>query len=93
MSTTVLQVPLPKDLKSSASAVAKEYGFSSLQEVVRIFLTKLSKRELAVEIGPAPIYLSKKAGERYQKMDEDFKAGKNIFQAVDADDLMDQLAK
>ena len=38
MSTTTLQIPVSKDLKSSATEVAKEYGFSSLQEIVRVLL-------------------------------------------------------
>jgi len=48
MDTTTLQVPLSKNLKSEATNVAKEYGFSSLQEVVRVLLTLLAKRQLNI---------------------------------------------
>lgn len=46
MDTTTLQVPLTKELKTKATKVAKEYGFSSLQEVVRVLLTLLAKGQL-----------------------------------------------
>lgn len=50
MDVTTLQVPLSKNLKANAAAVAKEFGFSSLQEIVRILLTKLAKRELQLTV-------------------------------------------
>lgn len=46
MDTTTLQVPLTKELKAEATKVAKEYGFSSLQGVVRVLLTLLAKGQL-----------------------------------------------
>jgi len=45
MDTTTLQIPISKDLKSSATIVARDYGFSSLQEIVRVFLRKLAQKE------------------------------------------------
>jgi len=93
MDTTTLQVPLTKSLKSSATAVVKEYGFSSLQEVVRVFLTKLARRELAVNINSIPIQLSKRAERRYSTMDEDFRKEKNICSASEIGDLMTQLSE
>lgn len=86
-----MQVPLTKNLKSSATVVAKEYGFSSLQEVIRVFLTKIAQRELSFEITSVPIYLSHKAESRYLKMDEDFKKRGNVYRASGLDDLMGQL--
>lgn len=59
MNTTILQIPMSKSLKNSASVVANEYGFSSLQDLLRVILTQLSRRELVVSI-EKPIQLSKK---------------------------------
>lgn len=92
MNTTTLQVPLSKDLKSSATAVAKEFGFSSLQEIVRVLLTKLARKELSLEVGQVEhIKLTPAAKRRYAKMTEDFKTGKNILHAKNVDDLIRQL--
>ncbi len=94
MNTTTLQIPISKELKSSATAVAKEFGFSSLQEIVRVILNKLARKELTLEITPTPaeyIKLSPAAKKRYAKMTEDFKKSRNIFQAKDVDDLLKQL--
>ena len=92
MDTTTLQVPLSKNLKADATGVAKEYGFSSLQEVVRFMLTKFARREIGVSLEQFPaVKLSAKNEKRYAKMDEDFKKGKNIYFAKDVDDFMRQL--
>ncbi len=72
METTTLQVPLPKTLKNSATVVAKEYGFSSLQEIIRILLTKLARRQLVVQIEETVIPLSLKAEQRYLKIAQDY---------------------
>lgn len=93
MDTTTLQVPLTKSLKYNATEVAKEYGFSSLQEIVRVMLSKLAKKEFVISFGeqfPA-IALSAKNEARYAKMEEDFKANRNVYTANSVDDLMTQL--
>lgn len=93
MDTTTLQVPLTKQLKASATSVAEEYGFSSLQEIVRVLLTKLSKRELGVSIEQFPtVRLSAKNEKRYAKMDEDFKNGKNVYTANSLDEFFEEIA-
>lgn len=43
---TVLHVPLNKELKSNAEEVAKKQGYSSLQEVIRIFITLFANGEI-----------------------------------------------
>ncbi len=92
MNTTTLQAPLSKSLKTNATIVAREIGFSSLQDFVRLVLTKLVHHELIVEVVPAEyIKLSPAAKKRYAKMTEDFKKGRNIYQAKDVDDLLRQL--
>ena len=93
METTTLQIPLPKSLKASATAVAKDYGFSSLQEVVRILLNKLSRRQLRVEITEGTIFtLSPRNEVRYRKMDKDFlKGGGNVHRVSGVKSLMQDL--
>ncbi len=91
MNTTTLQVPLSKTLKASATAVANDYGFSSLQDIVRLFLSKFAKRELIISVGEPAIRLSAKNEKRYLKMDKDFDEGKNVFVANNVDELMKDL--
>ncbi len=92
MDITTLQVPLPKSLKSNATSVAREIGFSSLQDFVRLVLTKLAHRELTVEVASTEyIKLSPAAKKRYAKMAEDFRKRKNIKEFDNIDDLMKYL--
>jgi len=42
MDSTILQVPLSKQLRLQATQAAEEQGFSSLQEAVRVFLQELA---------------------------------------------------
>lgn len=75
---TILQVPIPQTLRSSATAVAKEYGFSSLQELTRVLLTKIAKKELSLAITDTKSdqFLSVRAQKRYAKMIKDVESGK-----------------
>ena len=74
----VLQVPMTKELRRSAEEVALDYGFSSLQETIRLILNKLAKRELIVSVKEEkPVQLSAKKREticknyrRYQERKE-----------------------
>lgn len=91
MDSTILQIPIAKSLKQSSQEVANEYGFSSLQDLLRVVLTKLSRRELVVTIGEPQTLLSKKNEKHYLKMSEDFKKNHNIYHAKNADDLIKQL--
>ena len=43
---TVLHVPLNKNLKFKAESIAKEKGYSSLQEVLRVFIVQFTNEEL-----------------------------------------------
>lgn len=88
----ILQVPLPKALKEQAEAVSADYGFSSLQEIIRVIITKLSRRELTVDVAPSEyIRLSPKAKKRYAKMTDDFRTGKNIKSFDNVKDLIKDL--
>lgn len=91
MNRTVLQIPIAPLLRQQAEAASLDLGFSSLQDVVRLLLHKLARRELAVAVQDESIKLSKKARARYASMDDDFRSGKNIYHAKDADALWRQL--
>jgi antitoxin component of RelBE/YafQ-DinJ toxin-antitoxin module len=82
---------MSKDLKAQAVTVAKEQGFSSLQEIVRVLLTKLASHQLVVKVVEPAVQLSEKAVKRYARMDADFKSGKNVYSVRDIDELMEQL--
>ena len=90
MQKTVLQIPINQQLKNDAEQVAQAQGFSSLQEVIRVFLSKFAANKVEVTI-QEPIMLSEKSEKRYLKETLDFKAGKNIRSAKNVDELMSQL--
>ena len=91
MNRTVLQVPINSDLRKAAEAEAKEQGFSSLQDAVRIFLKKLADRAIGFRFEEPTVRLSAKAIKRYSRIDKDIKEGKNVYEARDVKDLMKQL--
>lgn len=91
MDTVTLQVPMSKTLRQQAQIVADEYGFSSIQEVVRLFLNRFFQKSLTLNFGEPPIVLSAKAEKRYLKMEKDFRDGKNIYKATNIDDFLEQL--
>ena len=89
MQKTILQVPLTQDLKFNAEKVAHEQGFSSLQEIVRVFLTKLAANKMEVSL--ESVFLSESNEKRYTKMTKDFETGSNTNTAHNVDDLVSQL--
>ena len=90
MSRTILQVPVSKDLKEKAEEAASKQVFSSLQESIRIFLTKLATNKLEITI-QEPNRLSEASEKRYLKQTLDFEKNKNISSAKSAEELMRQL--
>ena len=92
MNRTVVQVPMSQSLRQEAEAASLDLGFSSLQDVIRLLLHKLARRELTVAVQEEkPVKLSKKAIAKYDRMYEDFRKGRNVHQAKDLDDLFRQL--
>jgi len=87
---TILQIPLSSTLKSTATQVAEDMGFSSLQEVVRVLLTKLASKQITISIQET-VKLSPKAEKRYQRMTHAFKKKTRVFSAGSVDALMEQL--
>lgn len=90
MNRTTLQVPMSADLRREAEKQAIEQGFSSLQEAVRLLLTKMARGLLNIEVNQ-PVQLSSKAIKRYNKVLDDIEKGKNLYKAKDVDDLMKHL--
>lgn len=74
---TIIQVPVEKKLRDQAEVVANDYGFSSLQDSIRMFLHKLAKREVTVLFADEK-QLSPKAVRRYEKMIKDMNAGRSM---------------
>ena len=84
-----MQVPMSRELKEKAQSASRDMGFSSLQEAVRVLLTKLSKRELTMAIEPVEeiTYLSKAAETKFKKAVRDIKAGRNIYRPKNKEDF------
>lgn len=75
MNRTVLQVPVTVELRREAEREAMRQGFSSLQDLVRIFLRKLADGLLRVNLEES-VELSPRAIKRYDKMSEEIHSGK-----------------
>ena len=75
MQRTVLQVPIDTELKNEAEQEAQDQGFSSLQEVVRVFLNNFAEKRIGITFEQS-VQLSPKAIKRYNKMTEDIEKGK-----------------
>ena len=75
MHTTTLQIPMYDYLRARASSVAKKQGFSSLQEIVRVFLKQLVTDKIKLYFSPTVI-LSEQNDKRYSKMISDVTSGK-----------------
>lgn len=90
MSRTVLQIPITAKLRSDAEKTARDEGFSSLQEVVRLFLAKYAKKQLRFNFTET-IQLSPRAIKRYNKILDDIDSGKE--KVIETENLKDFFAK
>ncbi|MFH1186586.1 MAG: hypothetical protein V1697_00235 [Candidatus Levyibacteriota bacterium] len=90
MNKTILQVPINQDLKISAEKEAISQGFSSLQELVRVFLSKIATHKIEVTLQDSTM-LSGKNEKRYLDMTKDFELGKNIYSSDSVTDLVNKL--
>ncbi len=91
MSKTIIQIPVEKKLRDQAESEAISQGFSSLQDVMRLFLRQFIDKKVAVGFVEPAVKLSKRAIARYDKMTKDFEEGKNVQTAHSVDELMKQL--
>ena len=91
MQRVIVQVPMNKELKEKAEAVSSDLGFSSLQEAIRVLLTKLSKREFSLKVTEEieeVTHLSQTAEKKFKNAVEDIKAGKNVTKSENIDELL-----
>lgn len=93
MNNTVLQIPLTKDLQLRSKKAAEDLGFSSLQEVVRVFLTQLSRGTVDLKFETPEIQVSKINEKRYLRMIEDYKINKDVVKNSTMDGFFDKLNK
>ena len=93
MNNTVLQIPLSKDLRLKSEKAAEDLGFSSLQEVVRVFLSQLSRGAMDLRFETPEIQISKTNEKRYLEMVEDYKINKDIMKNGTVGDFFDKLNK
>ena len=49
MKRNILQIPIDSDLRKKAEREAEDFGFSSLQEMIRVMLTQITKRQKGLE--------------------------------------------
>ncbi|MBI2315190.1 hypothetical protein HYU93_04015 [Candidatus Daviesbacteria bacterium] len=91
MNRVIVQVPMSKELKEKAETVSSDMGFSSLQEIIRLFLNKIAAGEVNVRFEET-VKLSPKAVKRYDKMIDEIESGKvKTEEFTDTDSLMKYL--
>ncbi|MDO8571794.1 MAG: hypothetical protein Q7R79_03890 [bacterium] len=86
MAKTILQVPLDTSLRRQSALAAQNLGFSSLQEIIRVFLKQLAAKEVTLSFEAPQVQLSKRAAHRYDKMIDDIESGRvktKSFTSVD----------
>ncbi len=86
----VLQIPISQTLRKNAEDAAFDFGFSSLQELIRVIMTKLAEGKLDFTFSERET-LSAKANARYTKLDEDFKNKKNVYKVSNVKSLIKDL--
>ncbi|MCG2691652.1 hypothetical protein L6272_02360 [Microgenomates group bacterium] len=92
MNTTIIQVPVTKSLRDQAALAASDFGFSSIQESIRVFLKQLASKKLTISFTPKAVQLSPKAAARYDKMVDEIKSGKvKAFTTNSVKELMKHL--
>ncbi len=90
MAGTILQIPVSKNLRMAAEEVAEDYGFSSLQEIIRVFMAKLATRKVDISFQET-IPLSPSAERKYLKMIQEIEGGKNVTTTKNLEELFSLL--
>ena len=88
MSRTTLQIPLDTTLRNKAEKAALLAGFSSVQEMVRVFLNKLASQTIDVKFYDKSQLLSQEAEKRYIPLVNDAIQEKNLVRGKSLDDLI-----
>lgn len=89
---TIIQVPVEKKLRDQAFAAAEKKGFSSLQDMMRLFLQQFVDNKIDVGFTEPSVQLSKRSVRRYDRIVDRYLKGKEktkSFTSVDA--LMNDL--
>lgn len=82
---TILQVPIDKNIRNQAASRAEKMGFSSLQEIVRLFINKIAGGDINITF-EENIQLSPEAIKRYNRIIDEIESGKAKLKAyTDAD--------
>lgn len=76
MRESTLQIPINQQIRNRASKVAEQQGFSSLQELIRVFLSQLIMNKVQISFTPSRLILSDENDERYAKMINEVKIGR-----------------
>lgn len=88
---TILQVPIDKELKNKAASTAERMGFSSLQEVIRLFINKMATGNINVSFEETT-QLSPKAIKRYNRIIDEIDSNKEEMKSFsNTKDLMKYL--
>ncbi|MCH7729959.1 hypothetical protein IID21_00350 [Patescibacteria group bacterium] len=93
MQKVIVQVPMTKKLRDAATRAAKDSGFSSLQEVIRLFTTKLAKKQVSIDISGVE-YLTPQEDAILEKRYKEFLAEKKkgkTYKATSAKEMIRQL--
>jgi hypothetical protein len=95
MNTTKLQIPLSETLRDDATRMAEKQGYSSLQEVVRLFLASYAAGKVRSDFVTTPdepisLAAEKRLWQRKEELEAEIARGR-AFIARDGDDLLDQL--
>ncbi len=84
---------MSKQLRDQATTIARNMGFSSLQETVRVFLGKLAEGQINIKFEEA-VQLSPKAIKRYNKIIDEIETGKVKLKSYsNVDGMMADLRK
>jgi hypothetical protein len=94
MNRVILQVPVTRDLRDAAENTALDFGFSSLQEALRVFMTKMANKQVTLSFEDKTEYLTdvqeKVLAKKYNKFLADKKNGKT-FVAHSTEGMFSQL--
>lgn len=91
MNSVTLQVPINKSIRDQATLKAEKMGFSSLQEIIRLFINKIAVGEVNFKFDES-VTLSDKNDRCYAKMIDEIHSGKaKLTTFTNVSDLMKHL--
>lgn len=92
MSKSTIQVPIDNNLRINAENMASSMGFSSLQEIIRVFIAQLANKTISISLvnkTPDEILSEKQESVLIKKLKQ-FKKGET-YTAHSAKELFNQL--